>query len=56
MTNFKIKKYFKIPDKTFSFSVKYFFSIIFKFYIKRKIPYVHLRYFFEGGRPSQTNK
>ena len=53
-----IKKIFfnKIPDKNFIFSVKYFFSITFKSLYYEENTFVHLRYFFEGGRPSQTNK
>jgi len=52
MTDFKI-----ILVKLLNFTIKYFFSITFKFFLlKKENTFVHLRYFFGGGRPSQTTQ
>jgi hypothetical protein len=54
MTNFNLLNFwFKIPDKIFFFSVKYFFSIIFKFYIKRKIPLYTFDTFLKVAAPAK---
>ena len=44
---------FKIPDKNFIFSVKYFFSITLKFYIKRKIPLYTFDTFLKVAAPAK---
>jgi len=47
------KNIIKIPDKNFIFSVKYFFSITLKFYIKRKIPLYTFDTFLKVAAPAK---
>ena len=43
----------KIPEKNFFFSVKYFFSITFKFYVKRKLPLYTFDTFLKVSAPAK---
>jgi len=46
--------FFKIPAKLYSFTVKYFFSITFKFFCKkRKIPLYTFDTFLEVAAPAK---